>query len=237
MKRILTFFVSVSCLFTMPVLTGAKDEAVVKHPFTSIHRDRLLPAPLTAEEKARLKEELGISPLPVFISVGQFIHRKGLDLLLEAWSKTDQEAAQLYLVGGGPQKEEYDDIIAQKQLKNVHVMDFLPPDVLFRYYMASDAYVMPTREDIWGLVINEAMASGLPIISSDRCTAANELISEDKNGILYPCEDTDRLAAAITRLASDGALRERFGAGALDAIRDHVFENVIQSHVENLRKI
>lgn len=215
---------------------GAKNDKIVKHPFTSMFKSQILTAPYTNGQKSEYKKELGIEEKVTFITVGQFIHRKGFDLLLDAWSKTEQHA-QLYIVGGGPLEDEYKQIITDKALKNVHLVGFKKPDELQKYYAASEAFILPTREDIWGLVINESLANGLPTISSNNCTAGNELVKNDFNGYVYECEDTTALAERITKLASDEALREKFSANAVKSIEQHTLENIINSHIDSINKL
>ena len=214
---------------------GAKKKDIVKHPFTSLSQEQILGAPYTKEQKQSLKNELGIQDEVMLLTVGQFIPRKGFDLLLEAWAKTKQNCA-LYIIGGGPLESEYKQTIQDKNLKNVHIVDFKQPEELRKYYLASDMFVLPTREDIWGLVINEALASALPAISSNRCTAGNELIENDFNGYVYECEDTTSLAAYIDKLADDEGLREKFSKNALKAIAEYTFENIVKSHIDSIYK-
>ena len=76
-------------------------------------------------------------------------------------------------------KKEYINYISEHQLTNVFFFDFMNKELLFKYYQISDLFVLPTREDIWGLVINEAMANGLPIITTDKCVAGKELINDN----------------------------------------------------------
>lgn len=215
---------------------GVKNEKIVKHPFTSLFKEQILTAPYTKEQKTALREELGFEKKVTFITVGQFIHRKGFDLLLDAWSKTDQKT-QLYIIGGGPLEEEYQRIIEEKALRNVYIIGFKKPDELQKYYRASDVFVLPTREDIWGLVINEALANALPTISSNKCTAGNELVKNDYNGYVYECSDTDALAECINKLASDEAMRERFSLNALESIEQYTLENIITSHIDSINRI
>lgn len=61
--------------------------------------------------------------------------------------------------------------------------------------------MFPTREDIWGLVINEALAYGLPIITTDKCNAGLELVSD--NGVIVPVDDSDKIAKEIYRLMEE----------------------------------
>lgn len=215
---------------------GAKDDSIVQHPFTSLHRDQIIEAPYTPQQKAAFKSELGMEDRPTFIAVGQFIHRKGFDLLLTAWGKTSQEG-QLYIIGGGPLRAEYDRLIGESGLRNVYVEDFKQPDELKRYYRAADVFVMPTREDIWGLVVNEAMAEGLPVLSSDRCTSGLELIENGKNGYVYSCEDTDALGDYISQLAAQPRQWQAFSENTLQIIREYTLENVVNSHLDSLKKL
>ncbi len=215
---------------------GARNEKIVKHPFTSLFKDQILASPYTKEQKTEYKIELGIEEKVTFITVGQFIYRKGFDLLLDAWSKTEQNA-QLYIVGGGPLENEYKQIISDKALQNVHLIGFKKPEELQKYYAASDAFVLPTREDIWGLVINEALANALPTISSNHCTAGNELVTNDFNGYVYDCEDTTALAEFINKIAKDERLRERFAVNALKSIEEYTLENIISSHIDSINDV
>lgn len=215
---------------------GAKNEKIVKHPFTSLSKDQILAEPYTKDQKSNYRKELGIEEKVTFITVGQFIYRKGFDLLLDAWSKTEQKA-QLYIVGGGPLEDEYKKIIEEKALENVFLIGFKKPEELQKYYAASDAFILPTREDIWGLVINEALANALPTVSSNKCTAGNELVKDDYNGFVYECEDTSALADCINKLAGDEDMRERFAVNALKSIEQYTLENIISSHIESINSV
>lgn len=215
---------------------GAKESRVIKHPFTSLYAQQILKEPYTQEQKQKLRKELELVPGVIFLAVGQFIHRKGFDLLLEAWKKTNQ-TAHLYIIGGGPLRKEYERYICENGLKNVHILDFMPPAEVIRHYLAVDVFVMPTREDIWGLVINEAMACGLPIITSQNCTAGNELIENDVNGYVYDCQDTDALARYIELLAEDVQRREQFALNTLSRVKVYTYENIVDSHVEVVRRV
>ena len=94
---------------------------------------------------------------------------------LEAWDKELDDKYNLVIVGGGQDEAQYRGYIKERGLKNVYLVGFKPKAEVFEYYKAADLFVLPTREDIWGLVINEAMAVGLPVVSTDMCVAATEL--------------------------------------------------------------
>ncbi len=177
---------------------GADKSKMHHYPFTSVKEKDVLSLPVSESEKSELREGLGL-PIDkkIVITVGQFIHRKGFDILLEGWKKYNSEYI-LLIIGGGPLKEEYE----KYNLKNVHILDFKKKDELSLYYRAADVFVLPTREDIWGLVVNEAMAAGLPVVSTDRCVAAVELVKNGDNGFVVKAEDIDETYNAIDKLLS-----------------------------------
>lgn len=210
---------------------GVKEKNIDKHNFTSLYANEILKTPIGLEEKATLKKELGIENKPTFITVGQFIHRKGFDILLDAWKKVDDEN-QLLIIGGGSKREEYEKVIAENNMQNVFIHDYMPHDKIMQYLKAADCFVMPTREDIWGLVVNEAMSVGLPVISSDKCTSANELIENGKNGFVYKVDDTDALANIINNFKESDyvALSKK----ALEKIADYTYEGIIENHIKTI---
>ena len=206
---------------------GAVPERIHRYPFTSLYRRDILSAPVTAEKKQALREKLGITEPRVLLSVGQFIRRKGYDVLFEALPDLPEDIG-CYIVGGEP-TEEYLEQLEKLGLHSVHFVGFQPKQVLADYFMASDVFVLPTREDVWGLVVNEAMAKGLPVVTTKRCVAGLELITEPALGQLVPAEDPKRLAAAIESAfaASDPAV-------TLRKISGYCFEEMARRHVEIL---
>ncbi len=84
-------------------------------------------------------------------------------------------------------------------------------DELPAYYGLASAFVMPSLSETWGLVVNEAMAAGLPVIVSDRCGCAPDLVREGRNGLLFDPRDADALAGAMGHLAHGGADRASMG--------------------------
>lgn len=207
---------------------GAKRERVATYPFTSLYaRDipREIPAP---EEKAALRRELGMGSGKILLSVGRFDRGKGFDVLLKAMARV-KEPSQLYLVGGEP-TEEYLALTEELGLSNVHFVGFRPKEELKKYYQAADAFVLPTRSDVWGLVINEAMACGLPVVTTTRCVAGLTLIRDGVNGYLVPIDEEEKLAEKLDAVLA-GDCRE-MGRSALETIRPYTIENMARAHVE-----
>jgi glycosyltransferase involved in cell wall biosynthesis len=99
--------------------------------------------------------------------------------------------------------------------------------------MAADLFVLPTRFDIWGLVINEAMACGLPIVTTDQCLAGVELVNAE-NGRIVPIDDVGALEAACIEFIDNPTVTERATQSSLETIKDHTIENMAAVHAEIL---
>lgn len=211
---------------------GAKRERVRVYPFSSLSEQDIPDKTLSPEEKVALRRELGLSEAPMILSIGQFIRRKGFDILLKAAAKL-MPGAQIYIVGGEP-TEEYHQLSRDLGLTNVQFVGFMKKERLLQYYQASDLFVLPTREDIWGLVINEAMAFGLPVVTTDRCVAGLELVEDGVNGYIVPVGDEEALAEKMNEiLAGDAA---GMGAASLEKIRSYTLETMVQVHEAIFRK-
>lgn len=205
---------------------GAARERLCRYPFTSLRASELPDRPRTAEEKRAIKARLGFHRELLTLSVGQMIPRKGFDLLLRA-ARELPESIDFCLVGGEP-----DGALrrAAEGLSNVSFPGFLTAKELKDYYGAADFFVLPTREDTWGLVVNEAMAQGLPVVTTDRCAAGLELVRDGENGYLVPAGDARALAEAIRRLLT--ADREAMGRSSLERIRPYTLEAMAARHRE-----
>lgn len=169
------------------------------YPFTTKLEQEMPLTILTIEQKRCLRKKLGLPvEKKIVICVGQFIHRKGFDTLIKAAAKLDD--MYYFLCIGGKETEQYKELRNKYELNNFRFMEFMQQDLLGEYYRASDVFVLPTREDIWGLVINEAMSFGLPVITTDNCLAGTELIQEGKNGYIVPVDDVEEIAKSIEKV-------------------------------------
>ena len=214
---------------------GADENKIYYHPFTSLHADEVLKEPLSETEKTRYKKKLGVDKSKMVLTIGQFIHRKGFDVLLEAWNKELDESCSLVIVGGGEEENQYRQYIADHNLENVQLVGFKQKEEIFEYYKAADLFVLPTRKDIWGLVINEAMACGLPVISTNMCLGAVELIENGINGYIVPVNNSNELTEAMKKLLCvDSSV---IGIVNLQKITNYTYENVIKSHIQAINEL
>jgi glycosyltransferase involved in cell wall biosynthesis len=151
---------------------------------------------------------------------GRLVKEKGVQILLEAWRRAGLgEGAVLALAGDGPLRAE-----AARQPQDVQALGFVPRDHLPALYAAADVLVLPsirteTFLEPWGLVVNEAMLQGTPVIASDAVGAARGgLIVDGRNGLIAPAGDAAALAARLGSLARNPQLREALGAAAREDV-------------------
>lgn len=206
---------------------------LIRYPFSSLLDCDLEKTTPTKKEKALLKKELGVEEETVILTVGQFIPRKGFDVLLSVARQIPKDVG-FYFVGGVP-TEEYLSVRDKFGLKNVHFEGYKQKNELAKYYKAADLFVLPTREDIWGLVIQEAMAYGLPVISTDRCAAALEVIKEGENGYIVPVENVHALKNCIMKMIGSEEILSSFGAKSLEIIKSYTIEKMVECHLKQLK--
>jgi glycosyltransferase involved in cell wall biosynthesis len=130
------------------------------------------------------------------------------------------------LVGTGETFEACRCYVSDRHLTEVHLLGFRNQAELPRLYAMADVFVLPSEDEPWGLVINEAMSSGLPIVASERVGAAADLIQPGSNGFRFPPGDIPALAQALRLALQDGA-KERMGQASLEIIRTWGFEEDI----------
>lgn len=207
---------------------GADPKRIIEYPFSSLSATDILPEVLTGAEKQALRTKLGIPEKRVILAVGQFIYRKGFDILLRGAKNLPADVG-IYVVGGEADQR-YIHLRQELDLeKRVHFCGFRTREQLVEFYKAADLFCLPTREDIWGLVINEAMAFGLPVVTTDQCVAGMELVQNGVNGFLVPIEDPDALSESLnTVLSSD---MEAMGRASLKKIQGYTIENMARAHL------
>lgn len=140
----------------------------------------------------------------VFLLVGRALRRKGFQNFLEAWGRlSEQEHAKIsaVIVGDGDFLSDLKHQAAAASLRNVRFVGAQSPDQLARYYSAADVFVIPSLEDVWGLVVNEAMCFGLPILASQFAGASQSLVAGSTIGRLFNPADIDEFATRLLEWA------------------------------------
>ncbi len=216
---------------------GLKENQVHIHGFTTLHKEDILECPMEALNKTELRHTLGLpADGKLAIAVGRFIPLKRYDALIRAW-RVMADDQYLLLIGGGPEEQNYRKIIAELKLANVIVDGYHDKDELKLFYQAADVFVHPTSYDAWGLVINEAMANGLPVVASDHCVAALELIHSGENGFVVPVDDNAQIQEAIQLVFSNSGAAKKMAQKGLESIQSYTIENMAHTHMQVFKSI
>lgn len=144
---------------------------------------------------------------------GQLIERKGVTTLLDAFLRLAGKypCLELMLVGEGPLRQVLQDRVPAEYRHRVIFAGFQPVTQLPQYFSAADLLVLPSFHDGWGVVVNQALGAGLPIICSSSVGAAADLVLPGENGFVVPPADVPALSDVLERLVSDQELRTTFG--------------------------
>jgi 1,2-diacylglycerol 3-alpha-glucosyltransferase len=165
------------------------------------------------ERKAQCRTELGLPPR-YLVYAGRVTREKGVFQLLEAYTRLEpglRSEVGLVLVGEETARNELMKNAGKIDPGTVVFRGFVQRDQLAAFYALAEALVFPTLSDTWGLVVNEAMACGLPIIASDVAGCVADLVHQGENGYVVPSADVEKLAKAMTALARDPQLASRMG--------------------------
>ncbi len=184
----------------------------------------------TRESRKKVREDLQLNGT-VFFNIGQIIGRKGIDRLLKVWATLPDEVLKnstLLIVGGGEDKEKVMKLSKSLKLSNVVFVPPKPWAELPSYYAAGDIFIFPTLEDAWGLVVNEAMACGKPILCSKYAGCCPELIKEGENGYSFdPLNKETARAAIINMCEKEKHEIERMGQGSKEIVSEFTNERMI----------
>jgi glycosyltransferase involved in cell wall biosynthesis len=208
-------------------------QRIFEIPFTSVWKSEVLL--YEKIDPVKWKKKLGIGAKYMILSVGRFIHGKGYDILLKAARFLPEECV-FYIIGGDITAK-YRELLIKYQLHNIVFMDFMEKELLNEYYLAADCFVLPTRRDTWGLVVNEAMAKGLPIVTTNMCLAGCEMIEDGKNGYIVPVENVEVLAKRINVILNDLELQEQMRRNNLQKAQYYTIENMVKCHMDIFKKL
>lgn len=207
---------------------GAKKEVIYRYSFTSLREKDILTSPLSNYEKEKLRKDLNINEKMSALLVGRFVKIKGIDFVLKH-AKQYEDMLHFYIAGDKPTKE-YLDIIKDQEIKNVHFIGFQKKEDLKKYYQACDLFIFPTRYDPWGLVVNEAMANAMPILSTDKSSAALHFIQNGLNGYIYPVDNELLYIKYLDELYARKDSLQEMGIRNLQIIRSYTIENMAIEH-------
>ena len=223
----------VSNFFDAAIVSGCRAAAYVQrlgipagrvaYAYDVIDNDHFA-ASVEAARKGFTPDSLGL-PCPAFLFVGRLAPEKNVAVLLEAFAAYRGAGGSwsLMLVGRGPLDNELRAIAASLGCgEAVRFYGYRHYQSILPFYAFAGALVLPSVSEAWGLVVNEAMASGLPVIVSNRCGCVNDLVEPGRNGFVFDPANPAELAglmAGIERM--DSAVRSRFGRRSREIIANY----------------
>jgi 1,2-diacylglycerol 3-alpha-glucosyltransferase len=159
-----------------------------------------------------------------FLSINRFVEKKNLPLLISAYASYRQQLSEnawdLVLCGDGGLRPALENLINQNQLQNnVHLPGFLQQDELLPYFAHAKCFIHASTTEQWGLVVNEAMAAGLPVIVSNRCGCFEDLVMEGVNGFGFNPENQQELTNLMLKVSSDEVDLKSMGQASLKHIQ------------------
>lgn len=191
------------------------------YPFSSLTENRVA-------ELSSMREERDENRVLI---VGQFLPCKGIDVALEALAKLPSNL-RIRLIGTGPMSRDAEELVVAKGLNNVEVVPFLRSDRLVQEYLSSSLFILPSRQECWGLVINEAAACGCPIVSTWGSGAAIEFLSNDYPQFLAKPGSVKSLIQSISNaLSATKEEREEFSCFLRTKATNYTIEKMVGSHM------
>ena len=183
---------------------------------------------------------------PYFLASARFIEKKNLFRLLKAYARYRRDAARLVegrasrvegqtqqqtigneqpapwnliLLGDGDLRAKLEQLRSELGLADcVQMPGFKQYEELPEYYAAAGAFIHASTTEQWGLVVNEAMASGLPVLVSNRCGCARDLVRDGENGLSFDPANEEQMADLMLRISSDEERRQEMGARSREII-------------------
>tara|TARA_A100001015_G_scaffold273830_1_gene329654 strand:+ start:5349 stop:6530 length:1182 start_codon:yes stop_codon:yes gene_type:complete len=189
---------------------GVSDKDIFLVPYTIDNSRFRIDKDHVQNKIKELKTEIGLSQHPTIIFSSKFMERKRPHDLLEA-AKILQEKNyefNILFVGSGELETTLNELVKKNNLQNIFFKGFVNQSSLPLYYAACDIFVLPSINEPWGLVINEVMSCGLPVVVADGIGAADDLVQDGINGFIFEPLNPHDLAKKLKLLLQNNSLRQ-----------------------------
>jgi glycosyltransferase involved in cell wall biosynthesis len=209
---------------------GVPHERIHLVPYTVDNAHFLERSSVHPDERKALRSSLGLSPnTTAVLFASKLSPRKHPEHLLEAYSILKQAGMDtaLLFIGSGSEENSLRQFVAEHNLQDVHFLGFRNQSELPKWYAAADVFVLPSENEPWGLVVNEVMCAGLPVIVADMVGAAPDLVHEGENGYTFGVGNVEALAKHLQHLCVNNDLRRRMGVASRQIIQQWSYEEVV----------
>jgi glycosyltransferase involved in cell wall biosynthesis len=213
---------------------GAEDKKV----FLAVHaveNDFFSKGALKARaSREEIKIALGLQGKTVILYVGQLIKRKGVEYLLRAFARLKQKRGNvaLVIVGDGNLRDELPKLCIKENISDVLFAGRKTREELVKSYGIADVFCLPSLAEAWGLVINEAMAAGLPVVATRMVGATPDLVKDGLNGYVVADGDEVELFNALDKVVASEALREEMGRESRRIVADYTHEAAFEGYMD-----
>jgi glycosyltransferase involved in cell wall biosynthesis len=208
---------------------GVPERRIFPTPYTVDNSRFMQAARITDRERVELRAMLGVrDERPILLYSAKFEDRKCPGDLLRAAAQLNRDGAvfQLAMIGSGAMEAELRSLATALGMGNVHFHGFVNQSAIPRIYAACDVFVLPSKNEPWGLAINEAMCAGLPIVASAEVGCVPDLIRDGVNGRTFPAGNIGMLASVLRCLIDDSAARHAMALASRDIISGWSFAEV-----------
>jgi glycosyltransferase involved in cell wall biosynthesis len=218
---------------------GVSDDRLFTVPY-AVDNDYFTNPPRRPEDRAAVRKELGLpldKALVLFVSK-LLPGKRPMDLLV-AFHRNQQLGAKaaVVFVGSGEQETALNRYVQDNGLRDVFFLGFRNQSELPKIYSIADIFVFPSDEEPWGLVLNEVMCAGLPVIVSNAIGAAPDLVRHGDNGFIYDAGDVGQLSEYLRQLLAEPETRRRMGESSRRIIERWDYEACVRGVKEALAAV
>jgi len=169
------------------------------------------------------------------ISTGRLVKRKGFDFLIRSLAKLDNHKVHALIIGDGPEKINLQKLAKKLNIsERIHFLGFVSEEKKFQYLSNADVYILSSVHEGFGIVLQEAMQVGLPIISTDNGGQV-DFVNDGKNGYLIKFGDENNLVSKIDKLIRNKSLRIKFSMLNKKEINKFKDKNICREYLRKLK--
>jgi len=185
-------------------------------------------------DKNKLKKKYNLNYKKIVLFVGKFIERKKpINFLNIAKKFKKKKNIHFLMIGSGVLIDKCKFYLKKNNLNNVSIIGFQNQKQLREYYLISDVLILPSEYETWGLVINEAMASGMPVISTNQCGGTVDLVKNNNTGFSYDKNDSKTLFNRLNILLKNDQKVKKIKKN----IKLHISKFTYETTINSLNKI
>lgn len=194
---------------------------------------------LDSNEVQRIKTSFNIKSKNVILYVGQFIERKGIEYLISGFKKylKDNPDSSLLLVGYGPSEDHLKKMSSGFVNKKIFFINHIEIDQMPKIYGISDVFVLPSLEETWGLVVNEAMAAGLPVITTDKVGSSIDLVKNDINGFIVKSKSSGQIYLKLKKILRSPGKLKLMGSNSSKLINNFSPEKQASAFIKSIQSV